>query len=126
MANLADGSETSEHLVQTCLDAIDTRDAELGAFLEVWPEEAMAQARSIDQQRREGHTLGPLAGVPIALKDNIHIFLLSSKEVSCIRGTRSKVVVKHLSNSLGACKGIQRPITVVPGSAEVEKQRYHA
>jgi len=103
LADLADGSKTSEHLVQECLDAIGARDPQLGAFLEVWPEEALAQARSIDIKRREGKALGPLAGVPIALKDNIHLSgkrtTCASKMLASFSAPFDATVVKHLKNA---------------------------
>ena len=37
------------------------------AFLD--PEHALGQARARDQERREGNPMGPLHGVPVALKD---------------------------------------------------------
>jgi aspartyl-tRNA(Asn)/glutamyl-tRNA(Gln) amidotransferase subunit A len=52
----------------------------LGAFLHVLDAEAMRRAEAIDRRRRGGQALGPLAGVPVALKDNLH---LAGHPVSC-------------------------------------------
>ncbi len=52
------------------LDAIFDRNADYGAFLHVCEEVAMDMAQSA-QLRIDAGTAGPLAGVPIALKDNL-------------------------------------------------------
>ena len=48
---------------------IDSRNAELNAFLTLSPERAYAQAERIDAAIAHGEILPPLAGVPIAIKD---------------------------------------------------------
>jgi aspartyl-tRNA(Asn)/glutamyl-tRNA(Gln) amidotransferase subunit A len=51
------------------LDRIDAVDSRVHAFLHVARGEAVAQARAIDKRRIDGEELGPLAGVPVAVKD---------------------------------------------------------
>lgn len=68
---LAKGEITSEALTQACLDRIAEVDERVHAFLRVDTEGALAQAREIDRRRAEGETLPPLAGIPVAVKDNI-------------------------------------------------------
>jgi aspartyl-tRNA(Asn)/glutamyl-tRNA(Gln) amidotransferase subunit A len=51
------------------LDRIGAVDERVHAFLHVAAESAMAQARDIDERRAAGEPLGPLAGVPVAVKD---------------------------------------------------------
>jgi aspartyl-tRNA(Asn)/glutamyl-tRNA(Gln) amidotransferase subunit A len=46
-------------------------DPKLHAFLMSFPDRAMAQARAIDARLAKGDKVGPLAGVPVALKDNM-------------------------------------------------------
>lgn len=58
-------------LVQSCLDRIDSLDSDVGAFLGVDREGALATAARIDERRAAGQELGPLAGLPVAIKDNI-------------------------------------------------------
>jgi len=65
------GELSAEEVTQAALDRIDSHNPALGAFLTVAPERALAQARSVDERRRRGEPLGPLAGVPIGLKDNL-------------------------------------------------------
>ena len=67
---LAQGTLTSEELTRGYLERIQRLNAAVGAFVHVNPQ-AVEQARQIDQRRRAGEPLGPLAGVPVALKDNL-------------------------------------------------------
>ena len=50
-------------------DRIRREDPEIGAFLTLCEERALAQAAQIDQMAAEGIPLPPLAGVPVAIKD---------------------------------------------------------
>ena len=67
------GDRTAESIVRYFLDRIEALDGRIGAFLAVFPERALEQARSLDQRKAAGEKLGKLAGIPIAIKDNIHI-----------------------------------------------------
>ena len=58
-------------IVRESLDRIERLDGSVKAFVSVRGEEALREARSIDERRSRGETLGVLAGIPIALKDNI-------------------------------------------------------
>ena len=57
--------------LKDCLQRIDRLNPSLNAFRETYPEEALRAAQAIDQRIAAGEDPGPLAGVPIALKDNI-------------------------------------------------------
>ena len=63
------GEVSSAEITQACLDRIDAVDGEVHAFLYVDKDAALASARVVDEQRASGAQLGPLAGVPLALKD---------------------------------------------------------
>jgi len=65
------GDVSAEQATRVYLDAIERLDARVGAFNQVLAERAIDQARAIDRQRRAGRPLGPLAGVPVAIKDNL-------------------------------------------------------
>ena len=58
---------TSEELVQACLDRIAEREDAVGAWEQLDPEAALAQARARDAERPRG----PLHGVPVGVKDVI-------------------------------------------------------
>lgn len=64
---------SSEALVQGYLDRISEADPQLGAFLYTASTQALEKARQLDQRRQKGESLGVLAGLPIAVKDNIHV-----------------------------------------------------
>ncbi|WP_244928982.1 amidase [Nocardioides sp. W7] len=70
-AALASGSLTSVDLTTAALETIDRRDAELGAFVTVTAEPALAAARAADRAFDAGVVRGPLQGIPLAVKDNI-------------------------------------------------------
>jgi aspartyl-tRNA(Asn)/glutamyl-tRNA(Gln) amidotransferase subunit A len=57
--------------VERSLKRIDAVDARVKAFLSVSREAALAQARRVDEKVARGEPVGALAGVPIAVKDNI-------------------------------------------------------
>lgn len=56
-------------LTEACLRRIEERDPELNAFITVTSDVALEQARAAEAHIRQGLWLGPLHGIPIALKD---------------------------------------------------------
>ena len=62
---IAAGSLTAEALIRACLDRIAAREPEVGAWAQVDPDQALAEARARDQAT----TRGPLHGIPIGVKD---------------------------------------------------------
>ena len=66
---LAEGEITSVELTKSYLDRIERHDGRVKAFLRVDPAAALAQAEEIDRRRKAGKPLGPLAGLPVAVKD---------------------------------------------------------
>ncbi|MFJ1755874.1 Asp-tRNA(Asn)/Glu-tRNA(Gln) amidotransferase subunit GatA [Kitasatospora sp. NPDC088134] len=68
-AAIAGGQVSAVEVAQAHLDRIDAVDKKVNAFLHVDAEGALAAARAVDEQRAAGAELGPLAGVPLALKD---------------------------------------------------------
>ncbi len=65
----ARGETTAVEVTGAALDRIRATDDLLHAFLPVTDEQALADARAVDEARRRGEPLGPLAGAPLALKD---------------------------------------------------------
>lgn len=103
-AGFVSGAFTCEALVQACLDRIAAYDARYNAI--VFPNPAaLDDARAIDRRRAAGEALGPLAGVPIVVKDTMDMAgfpstggwrLLCSKTggVDLMPGTDAPVVAR--------------------------------
>jgi aspartyl-tRNA(Asn)/glutamyl-tRNA(Gln) amidotransferase subunit A len=68
---IATGETSAVEVTQAHLDRITAVDAAVHAFLHVDHDGALAAAGAIDERRRRGESLGPLAGAPLALKDVI-------------------------------------------------------
>jgi Asp-tRNA(Asn)/Glu-tRNA(Gln) amidotransferase A subunit family amidase len=68
------GSLTSVELTQAALDSIERLNPILNAFVCVDAPVALAQARKADELFDQGLDLGPLHGIPVAVKDNIDTF----------------------------------------------------
>src|SRR5512139_145670 len=70
-AALSSGRVTSRELVLQSLARIGTYESRLRATITVAPD-ALAQAEQRDRERAAGRVRGPLHGIPVAVKDNIH------------------------------------------------------
>jgi len=68
-ARIAARELTAVEVTRAFLDQIGRVDGAVHAFLHVDAEGALAQARGVDERLDAGEALGPLAGVPLALKD---------------------------------------------------------
>jgi aspartyl-tRNA(Asn)/glutamyl-tRNA(Gln) amidotransferase subunit A len=79
----ATGDATAVEATEAALERIRATDEILHAFVTVTGEQALEDARGIDQARSRGERLGPLAGVPLALKD-----VLVTKGVRTTAGSR--------------------------------------
>jgi len=70
-AGIAAGQFSAREVATAFLDRIAATDGELNAFLAVDTPGALAAADAVDAARAAGDPLGPLAGVPVAVKDVI-------------------------------------------------------
>jgi aspartyl-tRNA(Asn)/glutamyl-tRNA(Gln) amidotransferase subunit A len=68
-----EGEVTSAELVERALERIAALDSRLGAFVLVLGDRARAEAAERDAARRRGGALGPLHGVPVAVKDLVDV-----------------------------------------------------
>jgi len=84
---VATGRLSAAEVCQAFLDRAHQANATLNAFTLIDTDRALTSARRIDEQRSAGSPLGPLAGVPVALKDNL-----------CVRGMRTTAASRILEN----------------------------
>jgi aspartyl-tRNA(Asn)/glutamyl-tRNA(Gln) amidotransferase subunit A len=68
---LAAGETSAVEVAEAHLGRIDAVEGKIHAFLHVDRDGALSAARAVDEARKRGDELGPLAGVPIAVKDVI-------------------------------------------------------
>lgn len=62
---------TSEQIVSSYVKQITEREKDVNAFLTLMCDEAVEKAKAIDEKIKKGEVTGKLAGIPIAIKDNI-------------------------------------------------------
>lgn len=97
--DLGEGRRTAADVTAAFLGKIKDN-GKLNAFVDVFDKDAMAAAEASDKARRAGYTLGPLHGMPIALKDLIDIEGKVSTGGSAAWRNRvaphSATLVKHL------------------------------
>jgi aspartyl-tRNA(Asn)/glutamyl-tRNA(Gln) amidotransferase subunit A len=86
---VASGGVSATEICREHLARIEQHNAELNAFNTVVAERALARAADVDRRRAAGESLGPLAGVPVALKDNL-----------CVRGVRTTASSRILDDFL--------------------------
>ena len=72
-AGLDKGQFSSVDIVEACLARIAALEPKLQAFVAVYGPEARLAAEAADKARKSGHGLGPLHGIPIALKDLVEL-----------------------------------------------------
>ncbi len=87
VARLNRDEVTSVEVTLQSLQAITEQDANIRAFLSTNADAAIAQAKSIDEKRKAGQPVGKLAGLPIALKDNM-----------CVTGVKTTCASRILEN----------------------------
>jgi aspartyl-tRNA(Asn)/glutamyl-tRNA(Gln) amidotransferase subunit A len=77
---IAGGDVSAREAANAHLDRIERTDGAVHAFLHVDRELVAAQADKVDRARTDGDVLGPLAGVPLALKD---VFTMRGAPTTC-------------------------------------------
>lgn len=67
------GQVSAVEAVERCLETIARRNQSVAAFTAVFPDQALARARQLDEAREGDRPLGPLHGVPIGIKDQFDL-----------------------------------------------------
>jgi aspartyl-tRNA(Asn)/glutamyl-tRNA(Gln) amidotransferase subunit A len=103
-ASVTAGTITARAVVDAALNRIAARDGELNAFTDVTADRARARAAAIDAERAAGNPVGPLAGVPFAVKNLFDVEGLPTRAGSAINrerspATRDQVLVTRLERA---------------------------
>ena len=97
-----EGKVSAVQITEHFLNRIERLDGKLGAFLVVLKERALAKAKALDEKKARKEPLGKLAGIPIGIKDNIHIegvtTTCASKFLSNYKAPFSSTAVTLLEN----------------------------
>ena len=72
-ASVRSGEVSATAVVASCLDRTREVEPKVGAYLGLFADEALARAEELDARRERGESLGALAGVPVAIKDNLNL-----------------------------------------------------
>lgn len=107
------GSTTAVAETQAALDRITALDPALGAFQIVRAEKALAEAAAVDARVAAGESL-PLAGVPIAIKDNVPVAGEPMREGSAATSAEPRPTDHEVVARLRAAGAVVVGITRVP------------
>src|ERR1043166_5907677 len=104
VAAVAAGTTTARAVIDATLNRIAARDGVLNAFTDVTASRARARAAAIDVERAAGRPIGPLAGVPFAVKNLYDVAGLPTRAGSKINrerppATRDSVLVTRLERA---------------------------
>lgn len=97
-AALASGAASAQSLTEAALARIAAQDGAVHAFITIAPD-AMAQARASDARRASGQ-VGPLEGIPVAIKDNIDVAGLPTTDGTAHFANRIAATDAHVTARL--------------------------
>jgi aspartyl-tRNA(Asn)/glutamyl-tRNA(Gln) amidotransferase subunit A len=109
------GEVSSEEIVSSVYDQIRTVHPDINAFITLTEKQARESSGKIDDRRKKGENLGVLAGLPVAVKDNI-----------CTRGIRTTCASRILSDFIPpydatAVKRLKAADAVVIGKTNLDE-----
>lgn len=97
------GELSATEIVNAFFERIEKVDDKVKSFVSLRKDKALLMANSLDEKRKNGEVLGPLAGVPVAIKDNM--LMTGEKSTSCSKilenyiGIYDATVVKKLKDA---------------------------
>ena len=112
---IRDGKVGVKEAVQCCQKQIQKREPQIGAFLLTDKEKTERRVKEVEEGIRQGRYTGPLAGVPVAVKDNI-----------CTRGMKTTCASRMLENfvptyTAEAVKNLEQAGVVVIGKTNMDE-----
>ncbi len=106
---------SSAELTEACLGEIERSDSKVGSFLELTSELARRQAAAADERLASGSDIGPLTGIPIALKD---LFITEGVRTTCA----SKLLANYVPAYQGTvARRLDEAGTVLLGKANMDE-----
>ncbi|NQU83802.1 MAG: Asp-tRNA(Asn)/Glu-tRNA(Gln) amidotransferase subunit GatA [Parcubacteria group bacterium] len=106
---------SSEELTRACLDQIKSLDKKINAFITLAEDLALKQAKKVDKKIKSGGKLGPLEGIPMALKDNMLL-----EDVKATGG--SKILETYIATYDGTVvKKLKEAGAVILGKANMDE-----
>ncbi|MBT3355773.1 Asp-tRNA(Asn)/Glu-tRNA(Gln) amidotransferase subunit GatA [bacterium] len=109
------GEITSLELTKGYIKTIDEKNDNINALLEVYKEDALREAKKVDEEVKSGNKIGMLSGIPGVLKDNI-----------CVKGNVTSAASKMLENYIApydatVVKKLRREKIVLLGKANLDE-----
>nr|WP_319387429.1 amidase [uncultured Roseibium sp.] len=111
---------SSSEITDICLAKIAELDGKLGAFVSVFEKEARDAARTADALRSKGAEVGPLHGIPVAVKDLFHVRGHETRA-----GTRSHSIPPDLATAAAVRKLTDAGMIVI-GKTHTDEFAYGA
>ena len=99
---IRDGAISAEQLMQACLARVHEVDAEVQAWTFLDEKHALAQAKARDLDKSEGRPLGPLHGVPVAIKDIFDTCDMPTEDGTVLHAGRTPI---HDSTAVARLRG---------------------
>lgn len=101
-----DGAISAEQLVEACLARVREVEDTVQAWQFLDPDHALAQARALDQARREGRPTGPLHGVPVGIKDIVDTQDMPTEDGTVLHAGRTPAADATVVASLRAAGAV--------------------
>jgi len=100
---------SAKEITEEFFDLIDRKDGEINAYLRLTKDLALSQAQAVDAALANGGKINLLAGVPLAIKDNIlikdEVCTAASKILANYRASYDATVIKKLKNAAAVLLG---------------------